>query len=144
MHKKTKTALIVLLILVACGAFWFFRKPPIQVIGNLPPKDLGEIQRLVRGELRESSFATLSVSDFFRHPRFWLNQFKEYNSQRILWIRVAPDGKDARVVVGVSKARIGSEGYDYMVHKDAKWWVNGSAYWGDPQVAPSDLRIPPP
>jgi hypothetical protein len=144
MDKKKKIAFTVLLILGMSGAFWFFSRASVQVIGKLPPKDLGEIQHLIWNDVRSESFATFSMSDFFGDLRFWLKQVREYNSQRILWITVSPDGQDVEVFVGVSKARIRTEGYSIMAHKDSKWKVTGKAHWGIPEVAAEGAKNPPP
>jgi hypothetical protein len=63
--KKTRIAIAILVLLLLCGGiFWLVERPEEKIVvhGNLPAKDLAEIKRVVRSEMRRQVFAHFSWS----------------------------------------------------------------------------------
>ena len=142
--RKRNIVLTVLLALILVGALSLAWPAKVRVIGSMSDRDIKEIQELVWQDIRGSEFPSLDRGSL-HHVRYVLAGLRRYARLRVLWIEVK-DPRYARVVVGLNTNSVASDGWDFMVRKNAngeKWEVTGSAYWGDPGVAPSDFRIIP-
>jgi len=111
-----------------------------KVLGDLPATDLNEISRLIHRDLRRFELPTLSRQNLKR-PRYVLSSLEQYASRRILWVAVQDD-HTVRAYVGDNKNRIAGDGWSYTLHKDSGWRIGGMAYWGSPELAPRDFKIP--
>jgi len=112
-----------------------------KVIGKLPLEDIREIRQVVWRELKEWEYPRVD-RDSVWHLGYVVRGLYRYNAVQILWIEVKDD-RYVRVVAGFGINSIASDGWDFMVRKSSRWEITGSAYWGSPDVAPKDFRIPP-
>ncbi|MDB6124090.1 MAG: hypothetical protein JWQ71_3083 [Pedosphaera sp.] len=78
-----------MLLLVISGILWFAmrRGTPIEVIGELPTKDVAEIKSLVHRKMRQQIFSGFSWSSIKRLP----SAIREYSTYEIVRIKVYPD-----------------------------------------------------
>ena len=141
MSKNLIIVSSVLLALVLIGVAKLVAGSQPRIIGSLPPNEIREIRQVVAHELKDWEFPRLA-KDSIHHVGYVLHRFRRYSALRILWIDVKDD-RYVRVVAGLGRKTIASDGWDFMVRKHEHWEITGTAYWGSLEVAPKDFRIPP-
>ena len=141
MHRRKVITVVIILVVVIVGAVVFKPAPRIQVVGNLPPQDLAQIQKLVQHERRFWILPELEWDNVY-HLGYVCRSVREYEAQRILWVDVKADGS-VEVFAGVSKDVIRSEGHAIDLRKEPNWKITGYGYWASSNVAPHDIHVPP-
>jgi hypothetical protein len=144
MKKRQKILFVAAVFLIAFAVCFYSRhlsKP--RIIGNLPDADVKKIQTLVWTDVKKTEKPRLEL-DSFKYPKYLFESFTRYERLRVLWIRVE-DPNYVRVVVAFNTNTVGGDGWDFMVKRESSfepWYIAGTAYWGDPAVAPSDFQMP--
>jgi hypothetical protein len=97
--KKRRVILASVVLLVLGGIFWFalHREQSIQGTGDLPAKDLAEIKRIVRGDLRARFLPHFSWSGIKKFP----GEINRFSQIRISRISVVP-GMPGEIMVKVA------------------------------------------
>ena len=139
--RKTRLILLpVILILLFGITLSLDSLNRTKVFGTLSSNDLGEISRIIHKDLRRYELPTFSEYNL-HYPRYVLNSVKQYAGRRILWVDVQ-DERTVKVFVGDSKKTICSDGWAYTLCKDPSWRIGRTSYWGAPNLAPQDLKVP--
>src|ERR1035438_3140549 len=141
MRKGIIIAVSVFLAITVAVVVSIVSTPRIQVVGSLSPDDLDQVLKMVRQELRFWILPKLEWDNIHHLDYVW-RQVREYETQRILWVEVKPDGS-VEVFAGVSKDVIRSEGHAIDLRKQPNWQITGYGYWGFSNAAPHDIHIPP-
>ena len=134
---------LFLFLILALGAVttWFILKERTAVFGKLSSQDLSQIRQVVNKDLRRYELPTFSRPNL-RNPKYVIGSVRQYAARRILWVDVL-DERTVKVFVGDSKERIASDGWSYTIRKEPGWQILGAAYWGAPNLAPVDFKVPP-
>jgi len=137
--QKLAFGLLCATVLIVAPIYFASTHHP-RVFGDLSAADLREIDRVVHRDLRRFELPTPSRQNL-SNPRYVFASVQQYASRRLLWVSVQDD-RTVRAYVGNDKQKIAADGWSYVLHKDANWRIGSMAYWGSPERAPQDLKIP--
>lgn len=138
--KRLPLLLSVFSVVLVAASISFVSRHRTKVFGDLPSSDLNEISRVIHHDLRRFELPTLSKQNL-KNPSYVLSSVRQYAGRRILWVDVQ-DGRTVRAYVGDNKDRIAVDGWAYTLRKESGWRIGRMAYWGSPELAPKDFKIP--
>ena len=127
-NRKTLIMVVVVTVILAAGIIVCLPEPELEVQGNLSPRDVSSICRVVRAEIRESNpiFDDLSWDDMPFIP----GKIRQRLAEQVVSISSCADGT---VKVDTGGERFVARQYTYWLKKNDTGWDivnNAGTGWG--------------